>query len=68
MRIAQEGDHRLATFRNKLAGMLRPIAANLKEARSMEMTPELGIAMRTQLRQMLNILKSEGIAIDGDET
>jgi hypothetical protein len=67
-RIAQEGDHRMATFRNKLAGMLRPMAANLKEARSMEMTPELGIAMRTQLRQMLNMLKSQGIAIDGDET
>lgn len=66
-RIAQEGDHRLATFRNKLAEMLRPIAANLKEAQGMEMTPELGIAMRTQLRQMLNMLKSQGVAIDGDE-
>jgi hypothetical protein len=66
-RIAQEGDHRLVTFRNKLAEMLRPIAANLKEARSMEMTPELGIAMRTQLRQMMNILKSQGIAIDGGD-
>lgn len=66
-RIAQEGDHRLATFRNKLAGMLRPIAADLKEARSTEMTPELGIAMRTQLRQILNMMKSQGIAIDGDD-
>jgi predicted nucleic acid-binding Zn-ribbon protein len=66
-RIAQEGDQRLATFRNKMAGILRPVATNLKEARSMEMTPELGITMRTQLRQILNIMKSQGIAIEGDD-
>jgi hypothetical protein len=66
-RIAKEGDHRLTTFCNKLAGMLRPIATDLKEAQNMEMTPELGIAMRTQLRQILNMMKSQGIAIDGDE-
>lgn len=66
-RIAQEGEHRLAIFRNKLADMLQPIAADLKEARNMEMTPELGIAIRTQLRQIMNMMKSQGIAINGDE-
>lgn len=66
-RIAKEGVHRLATFRNKLAGMLRPIAADLKGARSMEMTPELGIAMRTLLGQILNIMKSQGITIEGED-
>jgi len=63
MRISQEGEQCLAIFRNKMAGMLRPFAFNLKEALSMEMTHDLGITMRTQLKQILNIMKSQGITI-----
>jgi hypothetical protein len=66
-RIEQEGNHRIVIFRNNLAGMLRPIAANLKEAQSMEMTTELGIALRTQLKQIMNMLRLQGIAIEGDD-
>jgi len=63
-RIAQEGEHRLAIFRNRLTDLLRPFAVDLKDAYGIEMTPELGIAMRTHLKQMMNMLKSQGIGID----
>lgn len=66
-RIAKEGDHRLEIFRNKLAGLLRPISADFKGARSLEMNADLGIAMRTLLGQVLTILKSQGIPIEGEE-
>ena len=66
-RIAQEGDHRLNGFRHRLAGLLRPIAMDMKESQNMEMTPELGTAVRTQLKQVLTMLKSQGVPIDGDD-
>lgn len=66
-RIAQEGDHCLNGFRHKLAGLLRPIVMDMKESRNMEMTPELGTAMRTQLKQVLKMLRLQGVAIDGDD-
>lgn len=67
-RISQEGDHRLTIFRNKLADMLRPFVVNMKEAQSMEMTQELGVAMQTQLKQILSILKSQGVTMEGVDT
>jgi hypothetical protein len=65
-RIAQEGDNRIKTFCNKLAAMLRPFATDLKESQTMVMNVELGTAMRTQLKQVLKILKSQGIGIEGN--
>lgn len=66
-RIAKEGDHRLETFKKKLKSKLRTYGQSLEEAEGMEMTEELGKALRIQLKQILMILKSEGIDIEGPE-
>lgn len=66
-RIAQEGDHRINGFLHRLGGLLRPIAMDMKESKNMKMTLDLGTAVRTQLKQLLKMLKSQGVPIDGDD-
>ncbi len=65
-RNAGEVAHRISAFRNSLATRLQPYAQSLKEAECMDMTPELGAALRTQLKQILLLLKKEGINVSGD--
>jgi uncharacterized protein (DUF3084 family) len=64
-RIATEGDHRIETFKKKLRSKLRTYGQSLQEAQEMEMTQELGKALQIQLKQIVKILKSEGIDIEG---
>lgn len=64
-RIATEGDHRIETFKKKLKSKLRTYGQSLQEAQEMEMTQELGKALLIQLKQIVKILKSEGIDIEG---
>ena len=66
-RIAREGDHRVKIFKNKLKSKLRTYGQSLREAGGMEMTEELGKGLRVQLKQILKILKSEGIDIEGSK-
>lgn len=63
-RIAQEGDSRVKGFKAKIASMLQPYAIGLNDTRDMDMTVDLGISMRIQLKQVLKILKSQGIDIN----
>jgi hypothetical protein len=64
-RIAGEGEHRVDAFRNKLGVMVQTYADGLKEATDMDMTLELGTALRSQMGQLLRLLKGEGIRING---
>lgn len=64
-RIATEGEHRIETFKKKLKSKLRTYGQSLQEAQEMEMTQELGKALQIQLKQIVKILKSEGIDIEG---
>lgn len=64
-RVAREGGHRLETFKKKLMLRLQSYGHSLGEAEDMEMTEELGKALRIQLKQILKILKREGINIEG---
>ena len=63
-RIAREGDHRVKIFQNKLKSKLRTYGQSLREVGGMEMTEELGKGLRVQLKQIIKILKSEGIDIE----
>ena len=63
-RIAREGDHRVKIFQNKLKSKLRTYGQSLREVGGMEMTEELGKRLRVQLKQIIKILKSEGIDIE----
>jgi chromosome segregation ATPase len=65
-RIEREGEHRVGAFRNKLAAKVQTYADGLKDANAMQMTEELGTAIRNQLRQLLRLLKAEGVRIHGD--
>ncbi len=67
-RIAHEGTHRLLTYKNRLAGVLRGYVATLSEAQGMDVTPDVGKALLTQMKQLLRALKMEGIPIEGDES
>jgi len=64
-RINLEGSHKIEAFRKKLGSKLRSYDQNIRETEGMEMTPELGRAMWTQQRQLLRLLKSEGVDIGG---
>ena len=66
-RIAREGEHRIDAFRNKLGAMLQIYADGLKDATEMEMTSELGAALRNQMGQLLRLLKMEGVRINGGQ-
>ena len=60
-RIDRESEHKVKVFCNRLAYQLRDNVKNLKDAEDMDMTLELGEALKTQLRQVLKILEKEGI-------
>lgn len=64
-RIAREGKHCVDAFRNNLAAKVQVYADELREARDMEMTVDIGTALRNQMKQLLRFLKSEGVRIDG---
>jgi chromosome segregation ATPase len=64
-RIACEGEHRLDAFRNRLGTRIQTYADGLKDATDMEMTADLGTALRSQMRQLLRLLKIEGVKING---
>ena len=64
-RIAREGAHRVDGFRKGLGAKIRTYAEGLQEASDMEMTTDLGVALRNQMKQLLRLLASEGIQIDG---
>ena len=65
-RIAVEREHGLAAFRNKLAAKVQTYANDLKEASDMNMTLELGEILRTQMKDLLWLLKAEGVNIEGE--
>lgn len=64
-RIAGEGNHRIEAFKKKLMLKLRIYGQSLDEVEDMEMTVELGKVLQIQLKQILKILKSQGIEIEG---
>lgn len=64
-RIAREGEHRVNAFRNKLGAKVQTYADDIKDAADMEMTLELGTALRNQMKQLLRLLKAEGVRING---
>lgn len=66
-RIEREKNHGLNAFRKGLGEKLRITMINLKEAEQMEMTTELGKALRSQLKNLLWILRNEGIEINGNK-
>lgn len=64
-RIAREGEHRIDAFRNRLGGKAQTYVDGFMDAAEMEMTAELGTALCGQMRQLLRLLKAEGVRIDG---
>lgn len=64
-RIAREGEHRVDAFRNKLGAKVQTYADGFVGASDREMTVDLGAALRGQMRQLLRLLKAEGIKIEG---
>lgn len=64
-RIAREGEHRVDAFRNKLGSKVQTYADGFIGASDREMTADLGAALRGQMRQLLRLLKAEGIRIEG---
>lgn len=62
-RIAHEGNQFLEEFRNKLGAKLRPFSNELAEAADVQMSPDLVMALRNQMRQLFRLLKDEGINI-----
>jgi len=64
-RISKEGGHRLNIFRNKIKGRLKNFGKILEDVENMETSDDLCRLLRTQLKQMIKTLKSEGIDING---
>ena len=64
-RIAREGEHRINAFRNRIGAKLQTYADGFVEASDREMTVDLGKALRGQMRQILRLLKSEGVPLEG---
>lgn len=63
-RIAHEGHAAVSAFQKRLAGRLVPFVRDLREAREMPMTLELGEAVRNQLTQVFAILNRDfGVTI-----
>ncbi|MBM4088174.1 MAG: hypothetical protein FJ276_01900 [Planctomycetes bacterium] len=65
-RIAREGEHWVGAFRNRIGARVQKYADDLKNASDMPMTDDLGKAIRNQMKQLLWILKSDGVKINGD--
>ncbi len=64
-RIESEGKHQIGLFRNRMGAKVQKYINDFNEASSMEMTADLGEALRNQMKQLFQILKDEGIKIDG---
>ena len=64
-RIDKESEYKVKVFRNRLANELRDNVKNFKDAENMDMTLELGKALKTQLRQIIRILEKGGINFNG---
>lgn len=64
-RIAREGEIRIDIFRNALGAQIQSYANGLNEALVMEMTIELGLALRNQMNQLVQLLRNEGVRING---
>jgi predicted nucleic acid-binding Zn-ribbon protein len=63
-RITNEGEHNVSILKSKMASLLSPFVIGLKEARHMEMTVELGTALKIQLKQVFDVIRSLGIILE----
>jgi hypothetical protein len=64
-RIAREGEHRVNAFRNRLTTNIQTYADDFIGASEREMTVDLGVSLRGQMRQLLRLLMADGIKING---